>query len=108
MEKDKLYQKIINSMATEEQFDDMSMIFTMFSDSTRLKIMNALFTTSELNVSEIAEILQMSHSAISHQLSSLKKTKLVRSRKKGKMVYYSLADDHVKSIFQMAYEHIRE
>ena len=108
MEKDKLYQKIINSMATEEQFDDMSMIFTMFSDSTRLKIMNALFTTSELNVSEIAEILQMSHSAISHQLSSLKKTKLVRSRKKGKMVYYSLADDHVKSIFQMAYEHSRE
>lgn len=102
-----LYNKVLSKMASEDQYDEMSMIFTMFSDSTRLKIMNALFT-SELNVSDIAYILQMSHSAISHQLSSLKKTKLVKSRKEGKMVYYSLADDHVKSIFKMAYEHIRE
>ena len=102
-----LYNKVLSKMASEDQYDEMSMIFTMFSDSTRLKIMNALFT-SELNVSDIAYLLQMSHSAISHQLSSLKKTKLVKSRKEGKMVYYSLADDHVKSIFKMAYEHIRE
>ncbi len=102
-----LYKEVLSNMASENQYDEMSMIFTMFSDSTRLKIMNALFT-SELNVSDIAYLLQMSHSAISHQLSSLKKTKLVKSRKEGKMVYYSLADDHVKSIFKMAYEHIRE
>jgi len=104
---EKLYEKVLDNMASEEQYDDMSMIFTMFSDSTRLKIMNALFV-SELNVSDIANILQMSHSAISHQLSSLKKTKLVKSRKEGKMVYYSLDDDHVKSIFEMAFEHIKE
>ncbi|HCY06818.1 MAG: metalloregulator ArsR/SmtB family transcription factor [Erysipelotrichaceae bacterium] len=104
---EKLYEKVLENMASEEQYDDMSMIFTMFSDSTRLKIMNALFV-SELNVSDIANILQMSHSAISHQLSSLKKTKLVKSRKEGKMVYYSLDDDHVKSIFEMAFEHIKE
>jgi ArsR family transcriptional regulator len=104
---EKLYKKVLDNMASEEQYDDMSMIFTMFSDSTRLKIMNALFV-SELNVSDIANILQMSHSAISHQLSSLKKTKLVKSRKEGKMVYYSLDDDHVKSIFEMAFEHIKE
>ena len=88
-----LYKEVLSNMASENQYDEMSMIFTMFSDSTRLKIMNALFT-SELNVSDIAYLLQMSHSAISHQLSSLKKTKLVKSRKEGKMVYYSLADDY--------------
>ena len=67
-----LYKEVLSNMASENQYDEMSMIFTMFSDSTRLKIMNALFT-SELNVSDIAYLLQMSHSAISHQLSSLKK-----------------------------------
>ena len=100
-------EKVSKHMATEYEYDEMSMIFTMFSDSTRLKIMNALFA-SELNVGDIAQLLSMSHSAISHQLSSLKKTKLVKSRKEGKMVYYSLADDHVKSIFKMAYDHIKE
>ncbi len=100
-------EKVSKHMATEYEYDAMSMIFTMFSDSTRLKIMNALFA-SELNVGDIAQLLSISHSAISHQLSSLKKTKLVKSRKEGKMVYYSLADDHVKSIFKMAYDHIKE
>ena len=100
-------EKVSKHMATEYEYDAMSMIFTMFSDITRLKIMNALFA-SELNVGDIAQLLSMSHSAISHQLSSLKKTKLVKSRKEGKMVYYSLADDHVKSIFKMAYDHIKE
>ena len=100
-------EKVSKHMATEYEYDAMSMIFTLFSDSTRLKIMNALFA-SELNVGDIAQLLSMSHSAISHQLSSLKKTKLVKSRKEGKMVYYSLADDHVKSIFKMAYDHIKE
>ena len=95
------------SMNSEREFDDMSMIFTMFADSTRLKIMNALFV-NELCVGDIAELLEMSQSAVSHQLASLKKTKLVRTRKIGKRVYYSMADDHIKNIYKMAYEHITE
>ena len=94
-------------MLSEDDYDDMSMIFNMFSDSTRLKIMSALFT-SELCVSDLAALLQMSQSAISHQLASLKKTKLVKSRKIGKLVYYSMADEHIKNIYRMALEHIRE
>ena len=79
----------------EADVDDMSLIFDMFSDSTRLKIMNALFV-SELCVGDLAALLQMSTSAISHQLSSLKKTKLVKTKKIGKNVYYSMADEHIE------------
>jgi DNA-binding transcriptional ArsR family regulator len=95
------------AMISEEQYDDMTMIFTMFADSTRLKIMNALFT-SELCVTDLCELLQMSPSAVSHQLASLKKTKLVKSRKQGKKVYYSMADEHIKNIWKMAFDHISE
>ncbi|MBO7703859.1 MAG: helix-turn-helix transcriptional regulator [Solobacterium sp.] len=95
------------NMIDEFEYDDMSMIFNMFGDSTRLKIMSALFT-NELCVGDLAGLLQMSQSAISHQLASLKKTKLVTSRKIGKLVYYSMADDHIKNIYRMALEHIRE
>ena len=94
-------------MLCEEDYDDMSQIFGMFGDSTRLKIMSVLFT-HELCVGDIAALLEMSVSAISHQLSSLKKTKLVRTRKIGKNVYYSMADEHIKNIYRMAYEHIKE
>lgn len=94
-------------MLKEKEYDDMSMIFEMFGDSTRLKIMNALFVR-ELCVSDLADLLEMSHSAISHQLGSLKKTKLVVSRKMGKNVYYSMADEHIKNIYKMALDHIRE
>lgn len=94
-------------MLREREYDDMSMIFEMFGDSTRLKIMNALFSR-ELCVSDLAAVLEMSHSAVSHQLSSLKKTKLVVSRKVGKQVYYSMADEHIKLIYKMALDHIRE
>ncbi len=94
-------------MADESEYDAMSMIFTMFADSTRLKIMNALFV-NELCVGDLAILLEMSQSAISHQLASLKKTKLVCSRKKGKHVYYSMADEHIKMIYKMAFDHIHE
>ena len=94
-------------MMAEKDYDEMSLIFDMFSDSTRLKIMNALFT-HELCVSDLAALLEMSTSAISHQLSSLKKTRLVTARKIGKNVFYSMADEHIKNIYKMAYEHIRE
>ena len=94
-------------MASERDYDDMSLIFMMFADSTRLKIMNALFV-SELCVGDLAALLEMSSSAISHQLSSMKKAKLVRTRRDGKLVYYSMADDHIKNIYKMAFEHIHE
>ena len=86
-------------MIAEKDVDAMSEIFDMFGDSTRLKIMNALFA-HELCVSDLASLLEMSTSAISHQLANLKKTKLVRTRKIGKMVYYSMADEHIENIHQ--------
>lgn len=100
-------EKCRRHMVSEQEYDDMSLIFDMFSDSTRLKIMSALFV-NELCVGDLAALLEMSTSAISHQLASLKKTKLVRTRKIGRMVYYSMADDHIKNIYRMAYEHIHE
>ena len=95
------------NMISEKDSDDMSMIFQMFGDSTRLKIMNALLT-HELCVGDLSALLQMSTSAVSHQLSNLKRTKLVRTRKIGKNVYYSMAGEHIENIFRMAYEHIKE
>ena len=86
-------------------FDDLSLLFKMFSDPTRLKILNQLFD-NELCVSNLAQNLKMTHSAISHQLSLLKINRLVKSRKDGKEVYYSLNDQHVAAIFEIAYEHI--
>lgn len=106
VDKEKVEQ-CLKATLKEKEYDDMSMIFTMFADSTRLKIMNALFT-NELCVGDIAEVVEMSPSAVSHQLASLKKTKLVRTRKIGKKVYYSMADDHIINIYRMAYEHINE
>ena len=69
--------------------------------------MNALFV-NELCVSDLSNLLQMSTSAVSHQLSNLKKTKLVTTRKIGKMVYYSMADEHIENIYRMSLEHINE
>ncbi len=91
----------------ESQFEEMSLLFKMFSDSTRLKILNLLFE-KERCVSDFIEELQMSQSAVSHQLASLKKTHLIKSRKAGKNVYYSLADEHIESIFKMALDHVNE
>lgn len=91
----------------ESQFEEMSLLFKMFSDSTRLKILNLLFE-KERCVSDFVEELQMSQSAVSHQLASLKKTHLIKSRKAGKNVYYSLADEHIESIFKMALDHVNE
>lgn len=95
------------NMVSEKEVDQMSSIFQMFADSTRLKIMNALFV-HELCVSDLSNLLQMSTSAVSHQLSNLKKTKLVTTRKIGKMVYYSMADEHIEMIYRMSLEHVNE
>ena len=90
--------KIKNIMPNDELIFDVAESFKVFGDSTRMKI----------NVSEIAAITSSTPSAISHQLRVLKQAKLVKVRKDGKAVYYSLDDDHVKKIFEIGKEHIEE
>lgn len=91
----------------EEELFEMAELFKVFGDSTRIRILYTLFQ-EELRVSDICEELGMTISAVSHQLRPLKQAKLVRCRREGKMMYYMLADDHVKTIIGMAKEHIEE
>ena len=91
----------------EEALFDMAELFKVFGGSTRIRILYAMFD-EELRVSDICEELGMSISAVSHQLRLLKQAKLVRCRREGRMAYYMLADDHVKTIIGMAKEHIEE
>lgn len=96
----------IHSMS-EDELGDLAELFKMFGDSTRIKILYDLFD-GEKNVSEITEDLDMTQSAISHQLKILKTSKLITARRDGKAMYYRLADDHVKTIIAMGKEHIEE
>lgn len=94
-------------MPSEDALYDMSELFKVFGDSTRTGILAAL-ACHELCVCDICKLLGMTKSAISHQLRVLRQTKLVKARKTGKEVYYSLADEHVVSIMNMALEHVEE
>ena len=98
--------KKINEIENETT-QDMAVLFKMFADATRLKILQSLINT-ELNVCEIAYLLNMTHSAISHQLATLKMANLVKARKSGKEVYYYLSDEHVEMIIKMGKEHVME
>ena len=91
----------------EEALYDLAELFKVFGDSTRVRILYALFE-SELCVCDIAELLNMSQSAISHQLRVLKQARLVRNRREGKTIFYFLADDHVRTIIGQGMEHINE
>ena len=91
----------------ENELYDLAELFKVFGDSTRIRILYALFE-HEVNVNDIAEQLNMTASAVSHQLRILKQNKLIKSRREGKQIYYSLADDHVKTIMAMGMEHIEE
>ncbi|MCR5067292.1 MAG: metalloregulator ArsR/SmtB family transcription factor [Erysipelotrichaceae bacterium] len=91
----------------ENELYDLAELFKIFGDSTRIRILYALFE-HEVNVNDIAEQLSMTASAVSHQLRILKQNKLIKSRREGKQIYYSLADDHVKTIMAMGMEHIEE
>ena len=91
----------------EDALFEMAELFKVFGDSTRIRILYALFQ-SELSVTDICEELGMSISAVSHQLRLLKQAKLVNCRRAGRQSYYALADDHVKTIIGMAKEHIEE
>ncbi|WP_142413783.1 ArsR/SmtB family transcription factor [Hathewaya massiliensis] len=104
---EEIIKKVKDEMIAEETLQDISDLFKVFSDSTRIKIIFALFK-SEMCVCDIATLLQMNQSAISHQLRVLKQARLVKYRKEGKSVYYSLDDNHIEEIFHMALEHINE
>ena len=86
---------------------DLAEVFKVFGDSTRIKILYVLFE-AELCVCDIAQLLNMTQSAISHQLRILKQNRLVKNRRDGKSVFYSLADGHVKTIISQGMEHIQE
>ena len=90
-----------------ELLDDLTELYKIFGYSTRIKILYTLFT-EERGVGDIARLLGMTMSAISHQLRILKQARLVKPRREGKMVYYALADDHVRTIFAQGLDHILE
>ena len=91
----------------DEMLFDLADLFRMFADSTRVRIMNVLLQ-KEIGVTELANEMQMTTSAISHQLRILKDSRLIRSRRDGKGIIYSLADDHVATILNMGIEHLME
>lgn len=99
---------IINEkMPPEEKLFDLAELFRVFGDTTRMRILFVLFE-AEVCVCDLAAALNMTQSAISHQLNQLKRSKLVKSRREGKSVFYSLADDHVRTIVSQGMEHIDE
>lgn len=102
-----IVNQVKDKMPAEETLYDLAELFKVFGDSTRTKILCALFE-SEMCVCDIAALLNMTQSAISHQLRVLKSSKLVKFRKSGKVVYYSLADDHIKLIFDQGLAHVNE
>jgi len=102
-----LAKKVKKKMLDDEVLFDIAEVFKIFGDSTRMKIIYAL-KLSELCVYDLAYITNSTQSAISHQLRILKQAKLVRSRKEGKVVYYSLKDDHVIKLFEIGREHVEE
>ena len=100
-------KEIEEKMPMEDELYELADLFKVFGDSTRIKILYVLYE-NEMCVYDIATLLNMTQSAISHQLRILKSSKLVKYRKVGKEVYYSLADDHVEAIFKLGCEHINE
>lgn len=106
-----IHEAVVNDvrehMPDEDNLIDLSDLFKVFGDSTRVKILCALLR-ADMCVCDIAVLLGMTKSSISHQLRVLKQSKLVKNRRDGKIVYYSLADDHVKTIFDQGLLHITE
>ena len=99
--------QVNRNMPDEEVLYDLAELFKIFGDSTRIKILYVL-SESEMCVCDIAQLLGMSQSAISHQLRSLKQCRLVKARRDGKTVFYSLADGHVRTILNQGMEHVAE
>ena len=108
---DVIHEEVVNrvkqKMPNEDSLHDLSDFFKVLGDSTRVKIIWAL-DENEMCVCDIAVLLNMTKSAISHQLKTLRQANLVKFRREGKVVYYSLKDEHVKDIFEKGMEHIKE
>lgn len=100
-------REVEDRMPPEEEMQDLAEFFKVFGDSTRLKIMFAL-QCREMCVYDIAALLGMSQSAISHQLRILKQMDLVKNRREGKTIFYAPADDHIVSIMRQGLDHIEE
>ena len=100
-------EQVQAQMPDDETLCEVAEMFKVFGDVTRTKILSALFE-AELCVCDISEIVKMSASAVSHQLRILRQTKIVKSRRCGKTVFYSLDDDHISKIYRMALEHLKE
>ena len=104
---EEVVERTRKSMPHDEMLFDLAEFFKVFADSTRIKILWALHE-NELCVCDVAVVLNMTKSAVSHQLKILRQANLVKNRKDGKIVYYTLSDNHVKKIFEMAVEHLEE
>lgn len=104
---EEIVNKVKKQMPHKFKFDKLAELYKLFSDSTRVKILWAL-NKNEMCVCDLAVLVNMTKSAISHQLKSLRLSNLVKYKKLGKIVYYSLADDHVKDILEKGFEHINE
>jgi len=102
-----IIKKVKENMPEEELLYDLSEFYKVFGDSTRVRILYVLFE-SEMCVYDISVLLNMSVSAISHQLRILKQSRLVKFRREGRTVFYSLADDHVRTIMDQGIEHLSE
>ena len=102
---EELLKVVSEKMPDEDKLYDLAELFKVFGDSTRIRILYVLFE-AEVCVCDLAETLSMTQSAISHQLKILKQSKLVKSRREGKSVFYSLADGHVRTIIAQGREHI--
>ena len=100
-------RRLQDDLPNDEVLYDLAELFRVFGDSTRIKILYALFE-SELCVNDIAQVVGISQSAVSHQLRVLKTSKLVKFRREGKAMYYSLDDDHVRSMIALGMEHTEE
>ena len=104
---EEIVEKVRQELPDEDTLYDLSELFRIFGDSTRIRILYVLFE-AEICVCDIAQLLGMTQSAISHQLRALKNARLVKARRDGKTVFYSLADDHVKTIIDQGIEHVKE
>lgn len=102
-----LVEKVCVDMPDEDLLYDAAELFKIFGDSTRIRILSAI-SQAELCVCDLATVLNMTKSAVSHQLRILRQAKLVKNRRSGKEVYYSLDDDHVYKIINLALEHVKE
>ncbi len=100
-------KSVEENMPEEELLYDLAELYKVFGDTTRIRILYVLFE-AEMSVGNIALLLGMSQSAISHQLRVLKQSRLVKSRREGKAMFYSLADEHVRTIIDQGMEHIQE